>query len=379
MRGLGISKGFDKSRKNGWFVCVRQPDGRRPKLYFADERARDQAFAQKLKEVRQYGVPEVVSPSDRQTLAEMKDRASRTGLTILEIFMRGLSHSRVDVRTTIDIAVDELLDEQEKLFQRGQISRPRRLEIRRMLRRYADRNRSRLVAEITRADLRGYLDSLEVAPQTRLNHARALSFFFRWCVAEGYARDNPVPAQRGVDRIPSVFTNAQVDALFDRVHRDFPELLAMLGVQWFAGLRPGASHHLRWEDIDFNRARIMIQPHGNKLRQPDIVRDLPPTVFGLLASVRQPSGPIPPPNHIRRVRELHEALGYGGAGRPRWPEDVARHTFASNLYAHYELDSRRVEAVLLHSSSAMLRKHYLLKNIPAEDAAAYFARYVPSA
>jgi integrase len=378
MRGLGITRGFDKSRKNGWFICVRQPDGRRPKQYFPDLKARDKAFATELAEIRQRGVMALVSASDRQALAEMKAKAAPTGLTILEIFHRGLKRAAIDVRATGAAAATVFLAEQKRICDDGHISRVRLKELGSVLRAFVRALGDRQVSEIVRPDLKTYFEGMTVGPQTRLNHARTLSFFFKWAIREGYASDNPVPAQRGVDRIPTVFSNEQVAALFEYVLSRCPELTAMMAVQWFAGLRPGASHHLTWEDVDFERGRLLIQPHGNKLRQPDIVQDVPPTVFGLLASVRRSSGRVAPANHLKLARAMHETLGFRGQGKDRWPEDVARHTFASNLYALYNLDSRRVEAVLLHSSSAMLRKHYLLKNVPAERAAAYFARYVPS-
>lgn len=384
MRGFGIAKGFDKSRTNGWYLSVAQDDGRRPKQYFADSKARDRAYNAKVVEIRSVGVGAAseVSVADRHALAEMRRLAEPTGFPILDIFQRGLAQLGGNValsNLTVGQAETTFRSEQEARHTDGKISAVRLKEVRGALRRYTGIAGRMPLSACSRSSVKAYLTSLGVAPQTRLNHARILSFFFRWCLNEGMILRNPVPEQEGVSRIPTVFDNAKVAALFDLAWATNAGLVPMLAVQWFAGLRPGASHHLRWEDVDFERRRLLIQPHTNKLRQPDIVQDLPLTVFGLLAPFRQLSGTLAPAGHVKQVQKLHHAFGYGGPNAAHWPEDVARHTFASNLYSLYENDSKRVEAVLLHSTSAMLRKHYLLKNIPAEAAAEYFARHLPSA
>lgn len=383
MKGLGIAKGFDKSRANGWFLSVAQ-DGRRPKQYFPDARARDKAFNAKMLEVRSIGVDasKTISVEDRHALVEMHRLAAPTGFSVLEIFRRGLDYSPSAAlsKVTVEQAMSAFLVEQATRRVDEKISAVREKELKVILKRYSRTAGRMLLSQCTRATLKTYLASLGVGPQSRLNYARTLSFFFKWCVIEGMILRDPTPAQESVYRIPTVFNNEQVAALFACAWGLDSSLIPMLAVQWYAGLRPGASHHLRWEDVDFERRKFLIQPHTNKLRQPDIVQDLPLAVFALLSRFRRDTGPIAPAGHVKRTQTLHHELGYRNAkGSPRWPEDVARHTFASNLYSLYEQDTKRVETVLLHSSSEMLRKHYLLKNIPREAAETYFAAHLPSA
>lgn len=380
MRGLGIAKGFDKSRAHGWFVSVRAEDGRRPKQYFPTAQARDKAFNAKLLEIRTHGAEAAkpIGTAERQALAEMVRRAGPTGLTILEIFNRGLSTVSGSISSatlTVGQAATTFLAEQKARLNDGRISAVREKEVRGKLGRYVTTWGHLRLSACDRRNVKAYLAEIPGEPQTRINHARVLRFFFNWAIAENLADKNPVPTQEGVDRIPTTFSNAQVAALFEAAWRDVPELVPVLGLQWFAGLRPGASHLLQWQDIDFDRRRILIQPHANKLRQPDVVQDLPLTVFGLLLPFRG-SGRICPANYRKMGNALHRAVGFTEGD---WPEDVARHTFASNLFSLYEQDSRRVEAVMLHASSAMLRKHYLLKNVPRESAEAYFSAHLPSA
>lgn len=382
MRGLGLTKGFDKSRVHGWFIRVRQSDGNRPKQYFATQKERDRAFNAKVKDVRSVGADASgdVSALDRQFLVEMKALSEPTGLIYREIFQRGLEQvdgALTTKKLTATQAAIIFKSEQKTRQAENKITHRREQEVRTILDRFLAINGNRALPFCNRKIVKTYLTELGVGPQTRINHARVLSFFFGWCETEGLITRNPVPDQEGVDRIPAVFTNDQVDALFARAWDGYPELIPMLLVQWYAGLRPGATHHLNWEKIDFERGRILIQPHGNKLKQPDIVQDIPLTVFALLTPLRHAKGPLVPTNHVKLTQRLHHDLGYHGKGKHRWPEDVARHTFASNLLPFYDLDMKRVDAVLLHTTSAMLKKHYLLKNIPREVAEIYFTRGLP--
>lgn len=387
--GLGLTRGFDKSKakqgKSAYFLSVRQPDGTRPKHYFSDAKDRDREYNKRLTEIRKHGVGAVgeVSAADRQAISEMNRLAEPTGLTPLEIFNRGLAqlgHGVTIQKLTVGQAHSLFIAEQNQRLTDGKISAVRLKEIRNRVGAFVKVWSKKPIALCTRAAVKLFLASLDVSPQSRVNYARNLSFFFNWCVAEGIMDKNPVPEQEGVDRIPKVFTNAQVWELFAKARDGYPSLVPMLAIQWFAGLRPGATHHLLWQDIDFERRRFLIQPHGNKLRQPDIVEDVPLTVFGMLLPYRKDSGPVADPNHIELNKCLHWDLGYTGnrlTDPKRWPEDVARHTFASNLVALYEQDLKRVRAVLLHSTNQMLLKHYLLKNIPLAAAVEYFGHHLP--
>lgn len=384
MRGLGIGKGFDSARGDGhgWFIRVQQSDGSRPKQYFTSEKERDKAFNAKVRDVRTVGADasSTISAADRQHLAEIQRLAEPTGLTYREIFQRGLEQLDGVVSTrklTASQAAVTFYAEQKLRLSDNQISARREREIRITLDRFLKTHGARQLTLCNRKVLKTYLGSLGVGPQTRLNHARVLSFFFGWCVAEELLFRNPVPSQTGVDRIPTVFANDQVLRLFEVAFARYPELVPMLALQWYAGLRPGATHHLHWEHIDFPRRRIMIHPVGNKLRQPDVVQDVPATVFALLAPLRRPHGAVCHPNHIKLTKALHHALGYHGRGDERWPEDVARHTFASNLLPLFNLDLRRLDAVLLHTTSEMTKKHYVLKNVLRESAEAYYDHWLP--
>ncbi len=381
--GLGIGRGFNKGRKNGWFIYVTQPDGCRPKEHYATEKARDKAYNDKVAEVRKVGAAASapVSVADRHALAEMQQKASEAGLSLLDIFQRGLAQlGGISLsKLTVAQAAESFMAEQAHRLKDKKISAVRYKEIRLTVGRYVAANGKKPLALCTRTSIKHFLTGLGVGPQTRLNNARNLSFFFGWCIDEDMILKNPVPGQEGVSRIPTIFAQSQVDELFDCAWQYHPELIPLFALQWFAGIRPAATHRLNWEDIDFERCKILIHPQANKVKQSDIVKDIPVSVFGLLLQFKKKSGRIAHANHSKMTKDLHRRLGFGKkAPVYPWPEDVARHTFASNLFALYEPDRRRVEEVLLYSTGAMLKKHYLNKNITREQAETYFSRYLPS-
>jgi integrase len=376
-KGLGIARGFDKSREHGWYVSVN-----RVKQYFSSEKERNKAYADKLASLHTGGltaVAEAPTYTERQWLAEMRRLARPTGQTILEIFQRGLAQIGIvtDADRTLRGARNLFIEEQELRLKDGHITRSRFKEVKGATAHLDKQCGTLPIQAISRQHIKDHLLGLGVGPQTRLNRARTLSFFFRWAIDEGMLLKNPVPRQEGVDRIPAVFSNEQVAELFEVARDQFIEIYPMLLIQWYAAIRPGATHHLHWEHIDFANRRILIHPHANKMKQPDIVHDLPPTVFAALLPFAG-TGRIAHSNHAKIMKAFHKHLGYHrGEGGKRWSEDVARHTCLSNLTALYDRDIKRVSDVALHTTSRTLLKHYLLKNLPKESAESYFSAHLP--
>lgn len=383
IRGLGIAKGFDKSRANGWYVCVTQTDGRRPKTYFKSVKERDASYAQAVKEVLTFGKAEatVLTNSEKRDMLEMRASVAGTGFTPIQVFHFGLPQAKgASAVTTVGAAAASYLADTLARHEAGKVSYEHWKASSGTVGRFCKVAGKMLLRDCSRIVLKNYLASLPVSPVSKISYAKTISVFFNWCITEDLLLKNPVPKQEFVNRTPSTFTNEQVAEYLAGVAQHEPEYLPSTYLKWYAGIRPRTAYRLNWENIDFEKQLIHIPLGANKMDQPDIVKDLPPYVFQLLAPLRKESGRVTPVG-INRQTFLHNKLGYSTKpGGKLWPQDVARHTFASNLYALYGEDSRRVERALLHATSAMLKKHYLAKHIPVASAVAYFGHSVlPSA
>lgn len=370
----GISRGFDKSRGGKpWFVRV---NGKKV-AYFASETERDEDMNRRISEVKLYGQLGMAqfSTADRVAFEQMIRESAPFNLTPLEIFRRGITTLDGPQRNQKRLADASrlFLEYVDGRHERGFIRARRAKELRLMLQKFVARRPHQHVHSINRAAVRAYLTHLGFSPQTEMNHARALSQFFKWCIGEGWCESNPVVIEYKITRTPSTFNNAQVQELFDRASALHPSLLPMMILQWFAGIRPTATHLMDWRDIDFERRHIVIQAEANKTRQPDMVEGLPEEFWQKLEPFRQDSGPVRAPAHIDRYRAVRAALGYGeGVKKKAWPIDVARHTFASNLYAVLG-DISKVSRALRHTGSRVTLKHYVAKGIKPDAGRMFFA------
>jgi integrase len=364
----GIGRGFDRSRKNGWYIRVQ---GR--KEYFISEELRNAEFDRRVAEARLYGQAATadVTPGQRQSLQEMQQLAGATGYTPMEIFERGLTLVGVKPRRSMlaSDAVAQFLTENEARLKDGFIRRRRMLELKNLLKRFGSEFERRDMASIVKADIQRYLLCLGVGPQTRINHARVISRLFSWAADAGVVTANPVVITDQVNRTTATFTADRVARLFKLAPA---ELVPMLVFQWFAGIRPAATHGLRWEDVNPERRTIAIRPEISKLREPEVIEGLTDEFWAWFERCGKKRGRIAHPNHVKLAKELHHEMGFRGKGKKAWPTDVARHSFASHLYPRlHSIDA--VAKVLCHRGSRVTLKHYVAKNVTSEQAEAYFA------
>jgi integrase len=162
--------------------------------------------------------------------------------------------------------------------------------------------------------------------------------------------------------VPAVLTLAQSRKAILWARRRKPHCLAWLALSLFAGLRPDAeADYMTWKDIDLDRKRIVITK--SKVRVPRIV-DLAfcPPALEWLRVAKELKSPLPLTHVTRRryVRDLRAFLKF-----KRWPQDVLRHTSASNLLAFHQ-DAGKVAAFLGNSAGVLLRDYKAL--IFKEDA-----------
>ena len=115
-----------------------------------------------------------------------------------------------------------------------------------------------------------------------------------------------------------------------------------------------ASEGLRWEDINLKGKTIHVRPETSKMRRERYV-DVSPNLATWLLKYRGMGGPVAvsPPTLKRHRQAIMAALDIA-----KWPEDVARHSFASfHLARHNNIANTQLQ--MGHSGDAgVLFKHY---------------------
>lgn len=201
---------------------------------------------------------------------------------------------------------------------------------------------------------------------TRKGLVTDLRTFFSWCQRRGWLDHNPalaVDKPRPLDRPPGIHTPEQVRLILATAHALDRDVMRLLAIQYFAGLRPAEAARLTEAEI-LPSGYIVVSAAKSKTRQRRLVQILPN-----LAAWLQAGGQLPVINLTRRFRRVRAA-----AGIP-WPPDVTRHSFASYHLARWRSQDKTATE-LGHRSSAMLFAHY--RELVTPEAAREFFSIRPS-
>lgn len=226
------------------------------------------------------------------------------------------------------------------------------------------------VSRIGVREIQAWFAERKEAPSSQRSHAAVLSTLFQHCWRRGYITENPcrrLAPLRITRSLPSVLTMRQCQQAVAWAHNRKPKILGWLALTLFAGLRPDSEADLvSWDDIDLDRGRLIVRK--SKTRTPRIL-DLAfcPPALAWLKRAEELKSPMQLSHSQRRryVRDMSHRLGY-----KRWPQDVLRHTAASNLLAYHQ-DAGKVAEFMGHSAGVLLRNYKAL--VFKEDAERWMA------
>ncbi len=367
-----LTKGVDSCRKRKGFSCYYVSINRR-KQYFATTEERDAKFNNEAA-MRALGISDDeaprVTPRDQLDLSEMKkmvDGHSAAG-NLLEVFKAGVA-TLPKVTMSLEAARNEFVAEKEAAVAANAMKKnsckQQRVAVDNMIR----EARFTLMADVKNPAFGIWLKSRGMSPKGLHSYCKALGVFLNWASAKKYLAANPL-ADIPVPEPPpkrTVFSVKQTRHVFDVAQKKFPELVPLLAVMWFAGVRPETAMHIEYSDID--RAEKAITLRRGKFEQGEVefVEGIPETLWHWLPKKR--TGKIAPTNCGHLLTALHHDLGYSRSNP--WPQDVARHTFVS----HFAALVRNMEAVAFainHKRASTTLKYYR-RRVPRQEGERYFA------
>jgi integrase len=221
---------------------------------------------------------------------------------------------------------------------------------------------NRLIADITIEELDAWLRHLPFAPKTRADYRTNIGVLFSYAAKRRMIDHNPVAftaRPKLIDKAPEIFKVDELRALLETAAASQPDVLPMLAVGAFAGLRDAEIRRLHWSEVDLARNHIEVTAAKAKSARRRIV----PIQPNLAAWLRPYSGavgnvvPVGERDKLDRVRKA--------AGLVRWPNNGLRHSFASYRLAAIH-DGPRVAMELGHTSPQMLFSTYRELVLPEE-------------
>jgi integrase len=232
----------------------------------------------------------------------------------------------------------------------------------------------KLLVEISSSDLEKELSQMTASAR---NTASAhLSSLWSFSIKRGWAKVNPL---RNLERlhVPKpkihVLTAKQLRRLFVATIRLHPELVPLLAIEVFAGVRPIESEKVFWSNVDLEDGILTIPDPIAKTRIGRHI-EMHPTLIEWLVWHRSAGGvrqgricPHPQMTLRRYLRKIRCR-----AGLNPWYQDVLRHVFASASLASDWRDIGKLCLELGHSSQKMLHRHYA-RSMKRKDAVAMFS------
>jgi integrase len=221
---------------------------------------------------------------------------------------------------------------------------------------------NRPIAGITVEELDNWLRDLKLSPKSRANYRANIGVLFSYAVKRRMLDVNPIThtaRPKLVDAPPEIFTVDELRSLLEMANRNAPDVVPMLAIGAFAGLRDAEIKRLDWNEVDLARSHVEVKAAKAKSARRRIVR-IQPNLAAWLRSYAGMKGPLAPIGARKKLDRVRKA-----AGLARWPKNGLRHSFASYRLAAIH-DAPRVAAELGHTSPQMLYSTYRELVLPEE-------------
>jgi integrase len=260
------------------------------------------------------------------------------------------------------ITVAQLADEVVEAKRRDGRSEVYLRDLRYRLSKFVQDFGARPIAGITVDELDNWLRALPYSPQSRTNYRTIIGLLFSYAESRGIIERNIIlrtAKPKLVDRPPEIFAVDELRALLEAANRVAPDVVPMVAIGAFAGLRDAEIKRLDWSEVDVARGHIEVKAAKAKSARRRIV-PLQPNLAAWLRPYSWMSGHLVPKGNRAKLSRIRKA-----AGLARWPNNGLRHSFASYRLALIH-DAPRVSAELGHTSPQMLYSVYRELVMPAD-------------
>jgi integrase len=220
----------------------------------------------------------------------------------------------------------------------------------------------RPIAAITVEELEKWLRALPGSPKTRANFRANISVLFGHAARLRMIDFNPAlhtSKPKLSENPPEIFTVDELRSLLDAASRAAPDVVPMLAIGAFAGVRDAEIKRLDWHEIDLVRGHIEIKGAKAKSARRRII-PIQPNLAAWLRPYSEKKGRLIPEGYRSSVERVRKE-----AGLARWPQNGLRHSFASYRLAACH-DAPRVAGELGHASPQMLYSTYREVVLPEE-------------
>jgi integrase len=260
------------------------------------------------------------------------------------------------------VTVAQLTDEVLEAKRRDGMSRAYLSDLKIRLARFCRDFGDRPMASVTVEEIDNWLRSLEGSPKSRANYRANIGVLFSYATKRRMLETNPVlhtAKPKLPDNPPQIFTVDELWALLEAANRVALDVVPMLAIGAFTGLRDAEIKRLDWSEVDLARGHIEVKAAKAKSARRRII-PTQPNLAEWLRPYAAMKGSVVPEGARGKLDRVCKA-----AGLSRWPNNGLRHSFASYRLAACS-DAPRVAGELGHTSPQMLYSTYRELVLPEE-------------
>lgn len=226
------------------------------------------------------------------------------------------------------------------------------------------------LGDVSVRDIQSWLDAEGGAPQTYANNRRVACLLFEFGQTRGYCRNNPALACESVKVGAPAVDFYSVSEMRQILNAAGPDVLPVIVLGGFCGLRSAEIERLEWHDIDLQSGTVTVDADKSKCATRRVV-PMPANARAWLLPYAGKTGRVWRGASWQMYRAVSETIKRAGI-KPR--PNGFRHSYASYRFALTN-DAGKV-AGELGNSPQILHKHY--RNlVRPDDGRAYFELMPP--
>jgi len=350
---------YRHSTTHPWVLDLRAFGGKR-QFYKTRTAADSEAMRQKTLLERHSRAAIGLSQRELSDIISAKQDLAKYGKSIPDAARFMVDHLEKVRRCKVTVA--QLADEVVEAKRRDGMSMVYLADLRKRLSHFCRDFGEKPIAGITVEEIDNWLRDLKLSPKSRANYRANIRVLFSYAVNRRMLDSNPVAftaKPKLHDNPPQIFTVNELQRLLDAASRLARDVLPMLAIGAFAGVRDAELKRLDWHEIDLVRGHIEIKGAKAKSARRRII-PIQPNLSAWLQPYSSSSGPVVPEGARKKLERTRTA-----AKLSAWPVNGLRHSFASYRLAVTH-DAPRVASELGHTSPKMLYSTYRELVMPTE-------------
>jgi integrase len=350
---------YRHSKTHPWYLDLRPFNKGRKFFKFKAE-----AEAERLRQIttlERHGREAVgLSPGELSAIIQARKKLAAHGKTIedaAKFYLDYLERIRRCNVTVADLAKEVLEAKRKDGMSATYIG-----DLKKRLARFCADFGKRKIAGITVEELDNWLRALPGSPKSRANYRANIGVLFSYATKRRMLDSNPIAhtaKPKLPDNPPEIFAVDELQSLLEAAQRIAPDVLPMLAIGAFSGLRDAEIKRLDWSEVDHKRGHIEVKARKAKSARRRIV-EMQPNLREWLRPYVSMTGAVVPANWRKKLDSVRRA-----AGLARWPKNGLRHSYASYRLAAIH-DAPRVASDLGHTSPQMLYSTYREVVLPEE-------------